>query len=118
MTTLNAHLVDSAAPDTQATVELFIDNMPQGGGAPGAGSITDAMLAEGAVGEGNIKDGAVSAGKLAAGVLPESATKEKPGLVKQAEHVADAADGDGDALKNKVNELIAALVSAGVMAAS
>lgn len=133
---INAHLVEAAA-HTPA-VSLHIDNMPSGGGAPGAGSIdatklaanavetakikdgavTDAKLASDAVGEGNIKNGAVSKAKLAGGVLPANATKEAPGLVKQAAKVDDCADNNADHLKTTLNGLLAALREAGVLATS
>ena len=120
---INAHLVEAAA-HTPA-VNIHIDNMPEGG-TPAANSVTTAMLQNGsvtndkvaqdAVGEGNIKNGSVTKAKLASGVLPVAANKTTPGIVKQAAHVADAADGTGENLKNKVNELISALKAAGIMA--
>ena len=132
---INAHLVEAAA-HTPA-VNMHIDNMPEGG-VPAADSITTAMLKAGcvnadkvaaeAVGEGNlkadavttakIKDGQVTKSKLAADALPKAATKEALGTVKQAALVADAADGTGENLKKKVNELISALKAAGIMASA
>lgn len=122
---INAHLVEAAA-HTPA-VNMHIDNMPEGG-VPAADSITTAMLKAGcvnadkvaaeAVGEGNIKNGAVTKAKLAADALPKAATKEALGTVKQAALVADAADGTGENLKKKVNELISALKAAGIMASA
>lgn len=138
MATLNAHLVDSPAADNQATVSLHIDNMPQGGGAPSANSITTAMLQNAcvtnqkverdAVGEVNIKDSAVTTpkikdgqvtkSKLAADVLPANATKEKAGLVKQAAKVDDCAATDANGCKESINKLIKALKDAGIMASA
>ena len=136
MSVLHGHLVEHPASDTQRIVDMYIDNMPAGGGTPDANSVTAAMLQNGAVtaekvapeavGDGNlkanavttvkIKDGSVTKNKLAADVLPQAATKEALGTVKQAALVADAADGAGENLKNKVNELIGALKTAGIMA--
>ena len=128
MTTLNAHIVDQPANDSQAVVNLHIDNMPAGGGTPAAnsittamlqnGQVTDAKLAQDAVGEGNIKNGAVTKSKLASGVLPVAATKTTPGIVKQAAKVENCASGDGAACKDSINAIIQSLKDAGIMASA
>jgi hypothetical protein len=90
------------------------------------GSVTTAKLADNAVTSGKIQDGsvttakladnAVTAGKIASGVLPTNATKEKPGLVKQAAHVKDPA-GDTPT-KDEFIKLRDVLVTAGLMASA
>lgn len=128
MTTLNAHIVDQPANDSQAVVNLHIDNMPAGGGTPAANSVTTAMLQNGsvnndkvaqdAIGEGNIKNGAVTKSKLASGVLPVAATKTTHGIVKQAAKVENCASGDGAACQNSINAIIQSLKDAGIMASA
>ena len=138
MTTLNAHIVDQPANDSQAVVNLHIDNMPAGGGTPAASSITTAMLKDGsvtadkvaseAVGEGNlkanavttakIKDGQVTKNKLAGDVLPKNATTAAPGIVKQAAKVENCASGDGAACQTSINAIIQSLKDAGIMASA
>ena len=128
MTTLNAHIVDQPANDSQAVVNLHIDNMPDGGGTPGENSITTAMLKDGqvtdsklaqnAVGTGNIKDGQVTKAKLAADALPKNATTAAPGIVKQAAKVDNCASGDGAACQSSINAIIQSLKDAGIMASA
>ena len=90
------------------------------------GSVTNAKLATNAVNSSKIQDGSitgadlanstVTAAKIASGVLPTNATKEKAGLVKQAEHVTDPA---GETLtKADFIKLRDALVTAGLMASA
>lgn len=90
------------------------------------GSVTNAKLATNAVNSSKIQDGSitgadladstVTAAKIASGVLPTNATKEKAGLVKQAEHVNDPA---GETLtKADFIKLRDALVTAGLMASA
>lgn len=136
MTTINAHLVDQPATGHQYQVQLHIDNMPSGGGAPADGSVTAAKLAADAVETAKIKNGAVTAAKLAAGVLPVNATAQKAGLVKQTTAVANVAAADATAAaaetvtkaefdkvvavanetKKQLNAALAALKAAGIMA--
>lgn len=88
------------------------------------GSVTNAKLADNAVTSAKIQDGSitgtdlanntVTAGKIASGVLPTNATKEKAGLVKQAEHVNDPVGGTPT--KAEFIALRNALVAAGQMA--
>lgn len=128
MSVLHGHLVEHPASDTQRIVDMYIDNMPAGGGTPGAnsittamlqnGQVTDAKLAQDAVGEGNIKNGAVTKSKLASGVLPVAATKTTPGIVKQAAKVENCASGDGAACKDSINAIIQSLKDAGIMASA
>lgn len=80
------------------------------------GAVTDAKLASDAVGEGNIKNGAVTRAKVKVDAL--AATKEAPGLVRQAAKVDDCADNNADHLKATLNDLLAALRAAGVLATS
>lgn len=114
MATLNTHYVTTPGPDTQATVDLYIDNpgaLGGGGSAPGDNSITTSMLQAGAVTNDKIAEGTIQAAKLAPGVIPTApgnATTETPGLVKQAAHV-DGSDGAA---------IVAALVAAGLMASA
>lgn len=90
------------------------------------GSVTTAKLADNAVTSAKIQDGSitgtdlanntVTAGKIASGVLPTNATKEKAGLVKQAEHVKDPV-GETPT-KAEFIALRNALVAAGQMASA
>lgn len=64
--TVNLHVVDSANKDKNVpTKNVYLDKTA----TP------------------TIEDGSITAEKLAAGVLPTNATKETPGLVKQASHI-------------------------------
>ena len=84
------------------------------------GSITGSDLANNAVTSAKIQDGSitgsdlanntVTAAKIASGVLPTNATIAKAGLVKQATHV-DGASGS-------VQDIVKALVTAGIMASA
>lgn len=131
---MNAHLVSDAGSNTAEVMQLHIDNMPEGGGAPGAGSITDTMLAQNAVGEGNIKDNAVTRAKVKTDTL--AATTEALGLVKKAATVGTITTADAVAAgaaaptkaeydklvalandcKKQINALINALNGAGIVA--
>ena len=73
-------------------------------------AVTEAKIASNAVTTAKIADDAVTAAKIADGVLPTNATKEKAGLVKQAAHV-DGASGS-------VQDIVNALVTAGIMASA
>ena len=83
-------------------------------------SVTSAKLANNAVTSAKIQDGSitgsdlanntVTAAKIASGVLPTNATIAKAGLVKQATHV-DGASGS-------VQDIVKALVTAGIMASA
>ena len=97
-----------------------VDPPTSGGGDVADNSVTTAKLANNAVTEPKIAsnavtteklaDDAVTAPKIADGVLPTNATKEKAGLVKQAAHV-DGASGT-------VQNIVDALVTAGIMASA
>lgn len=73
-------------------------------------------LANGSVTTEKLANNAVTASKIASGVLPTNATKEKPGLVKQAAYVSDPA-GETPT-KAEFIKLRNALVTAGQMASS
>lgn len=73
-------------------------------------------LANGSVTTAKLADNAVTASKIARGVLPTNATKEKAGLVKQAEHVANPV-GETPT-KTEFIKLRDALVAAGQMASA
>lgn len=107
MSTLNTHYVTTPGPDTQATVDLYIDNPDAlgGGSAPGDNSITTAML----------QNGAVTAAKIASGVIPGNASTSTPGLVKQAAAVADISAAP---TQQDFNGLLAALRTAGILASA
>lgn len=77
---------------------------------PPAGGGGSAEIADGAVTTAKLADDAVTAEKIADGVLPTAATTAKAGLVKQATHV-DGASGT-------VQQIVDALVNAGIMVAS
>lgn len=97
-----------------------VDPPTSGGGHAAIGNLTTTKLANDAVTEPKIAsnavttaklaDDAVTAEKIADGVIPTNATKEKAGLVKQAAHV-DGASGS-------VQDIVNALVTAGIMASS
>ena len=97
-----------------------VDPPTSGGGTIGDSSVTtnklannavtEAKIASNAVTTAKIADDAVTAAKIADGVLPTNATKEKAGLVKQAAHV-DGASGS-------VQDIVNALVTAGIMASA
>lgn len=90
------------------------------------GSVTTEKLADNAVTSAKIQDGSitgfdlanstVTAAKIANGVLPTNATKEKAGLVKQAEYVNDPT-GETPT-KAEFIALRNALVAAGQMASA
>ena len=87
-----------------------VDPPTSGGGDVADNSVTTAKLADKAVTTAKLADDAVTAAKIADGVLPTNATKEKSGLVKQAAHV-DGASGS-------VQDIVNALVTAGIMASA
>ena len=130
MPTKNFNIVD--APGPGPSVDAYFE-----GGAPGGdGSIEDgsvstakladsavtgqkiansavtaAKLAADAVTNDKIADGTIQAAKLASGViptLPGNASTATPGLVKQAAHV--------DPTSGTVQDVVNALISAGIMA--
>lgn len=74
------------------------------------GAITSEKLKAGNITGYNIANGTVTADKIASGVLPTNATKEKAGLVKQAEHVNPSS--------GTVMQVVNALIAAGLMASS
>ena len=118
MATLNTHYVTTPGPDTQATVDLYIDNPDAlgGGSAPGDNSITTSMLQANSVTNEKIANGTIQASKLASGVIPTipgNATTETPGLVKQAAAVGDVSAAP---TQQEFNGLLAALRAAGVLA--
>jgi hypothetical protein len=90
------------------------------------GSVSTAKLANNAVTSDKIQNGSITGSdlanstvtvdKIASGVLPTSATKEKAGLVKQAEYVNDPA-GETPT-KAEFIALRNALVKAGQMASA
>ena len=73
----------------------------------GNNSVTTAKLADKAVTAAKLADKAVTAVKIADDVLPTNATTEKAGLVKQAGHV--------DGASSSVQDIVKALVDAGIM---
>ena len=73
-------------------------------------AVTEAKIANNAVTTAKLADDAVTAAKIADGVLPTNATTATPGLVKQATHV-DGASGT-------VQNIVDALVTAGIMASA
>lgn len=73
-------------------------------------AVTEPKIASNAVTTAKIADDAVTAAKIADGVIPTNATKEKAGLVKQAAHV--------DGTSGSVQDIVNALVTAGIMASS
>lgn len=97
-----------------------VDPPTSGGGTIADGSVTTEKLANGAVTSEKIKggnitgyniaNGTVTVGKIASGVLPTNATKEKPGLVKQAAHV--------DPSGATAQQVAQALIDAGIMASA
>lgn len=111
------HIAEVAVFDEDGTP---LDPPGSGGGEIASGSVTTDKLADNAVNSRKIQDGsitgsdlaskAVTADKIADGVLPTTATTAKAGLVKQATHV-DGASGT-------IQQIVDALVAAGIMAAS
>lgn len=99
----NMRYVESAAPGLPFE-EVHIEGLPEGGRAEVAdGSVTTAKIA----------DGAVTRDKIAGGVIPSpyalpAATTSVLGGVRQAAHV-DGASGT-------VQQVVDALVAAGIMA--
>lgn len=77
-----------------------VDPPSSGGGDVADSSVTTAKLA----------DKAVTAAKIADNVLPTNATTAKAGLVKQATHV--------DGTSGSVQDIVNALVTAGIMASA
>ena len=132
MPTKNFKIVD--APGPGPSVDAYFDGgTPGGDGSVGDGSVSTAKLADSAVTEQKIADSAVTAAKLAAnavtndkiangtiqaaklasGVIPAApgnATASTPGLVKQAAHV--------DPTSGTVQDVVNALISAGIMASA
>lgn len=73
-------------------------------------AVTEAKIASNAVTAAKLANDAVTAPKIADGVLPTNATTETPGLVKQAAHV--------DQASATVQQVVQALINAGIMASS
>lgn len=69
----------------------------------------DAEIGNNSVTTEKLADKAVTAAKIASNVLPTNATTAKAGLVKQAKHVGSA---------GSVQDIVNALVTAGIMASS
>lgn len=106
----------STKPSGGAVEECYIDGLPSGGSTPGDNSITTSMLQANSVTNEKIADGTIQASKLASGVIPTipgNATKETPGLVKQAAAVGDVSAAP---THQDFNGLLAALRAAGVLA--
>lgn len=70
----------------------------------------DAEIGNNSVTTAKLADKAVTAAKIADNVLPTNATTAKAGLVKQAEHV--------NGVSASVQDIVNALVTAGIMASS
>lgn len=106
-------------PSGGAVEECYIEDLPDGGGStPGDNSITTSMLQANSVTNEKIADGTIQASKLASGVIPTipgNATKETPGLVKQAAAVGDVSAAP---TQQDFNGLLAALRTANIIAAS
>lgn len=110
MATRNMRYVAEAAPGTSATEDVHIEGIPTGG-APAAGSVTNAMLA-----------GGITKDKLAAGVippayaLPAATTAALGGVKKAAAVAAPAAGADAAALVAWATALTSSLKASGVLA--
>lgn len=94
---MHVNIRNVSKPAAAPAIDAHISGLPGASIAPG--SIGSEQLAANVVGEGNIKDGSVSPAKL----------KNKIASVDEA------TSGDGAALKDKFNELVRAMKSAGYM---
>ena len=116
----NFKIVDAPGPGPSVDA-YFEGGTPGGDGTIGDGSVSTAKLADSAVTAAKlaanavtnekIANGPIQAEKLASGViptLPGNATTATPGLVKQASHV--------DPTSGTVQDVVNALISAGIMA--
>lgn len=111
MTIKQVRLVKAVSRDpVQDIAELAVFN------SSGKPVDLSATLADGSVTTVKLANNAVTATKIASGVLPTNATKEKAGLVKQAEHINDPT-GETPT-KSEFIKLRDALVKAGLMASS
>lgn len=108
MATMNLNVVD--APSDLPAMDVYVNGDIGSGGTVADGSVTTAKLAANAVTNEKIANGTIQAAKLASGVLPVAATTAAAGLVKQAAHV--------DETSGTVQQVVQALVAAGIMAAS
>ena len=112
MATMNLNVVDT--PSDLPAMDVYVNgDIGGGGGTVADGSVTTAKLAANAVTNEKIANGTIQAAKLASGVIPTppaNATTAVPGLVKQATHV--------DETSGTVQQVVQALVAAGIMAAS
>lgn len=122
MATMNLNVVD--APSDLPAMDVYVSGDIGGGDATvadgsvttaklAANAVTAAKLAANAVTNEKIANGTIQAAKLASGVIPTppaNATTAVAGLVKQAAHV--------DETSGTVQQVVQALVAAGIMAAS
>lgn len=111
MATMNLNVVD--APSDLPAMDVYVSGDIGGGGTVADSSVTTDKLAPNAVTNDKIANGTIQAEKLASGVIPTppaNATTEAAGLVKQAAHV--------DETSGTVQQVVQALVAAGIMAAS
>lgn len=85
MATRNIHFVTGPGPESQATEDVYADNLPSGSATPAAGSVTKAMLASAVQASLDKADTALQAVPAAGTAL---------GGVKQAAAVSNVASPD------------------------
>lgn len=90
---------DAAIADGSVTTEKLANS-----------AVTSAKIKAGSITGSNIASATVTADKIASGVLPTNATKEKAGLVKQADHVVPRSA--------TAQQVVQALIRAGIMASA